>query len=106
MRKIPGLFSKLRVFIILFFTSASVSAQVNVTGSVTDTRTGAGVPGVTVSIKGSKTAVQTTNDGSFSIKAPANATLVFTSIGYDRKEMAVSAAPLNVGMAPNTSSLS
>src|SRR5688572_28540251 len=61
-----------------------------VTGKVTDQSTGVGVPGVTVSGKGSSAASQTTNDGSFNISVPNTVTiLVFSSVGYASQEVPI-----------------
>ncbi|WP_172623043.1 SusC/RagA family TonB-linked outer membrane protein [Flavisolibacter ginsenosidimutans] len=59
-----------------------------ISGTVTD-QTGKGVPGVTVTVKGTKTATQTDANGSYRIAAPDNATLVFTSVGFESQELAV-----------------
>jgi iron complex outermembrane receptor protein len=56
-------------------------AQTRVTGRVTD-QDGNGIPGVTVTEKGTTNATQTSNDGTFSLTAAGNATLVFSSVGY------------------------
>jgi TonB-linked SusC/RagA family outer membrane protein len=47
------------------------------------------LPGVVVRIKGTNKAVNTAADGTFFIKAPASATLVFSIIGYAAKEVAI-----------------
>ncbi|ACU02665.1 SusC/RagA family TonB-linked outer membrane protein [Pedobacter heparinus] len=47
------------------------------------------VPGVMVTIKGTKKATVTNGDGNYTIQAPANATLVFSMIGYGSREIAV-----------------
>ncbi|HZH97279.1 MAG TPA: SusC/RagA family TonB-linked outer membrane protein [Flavisolibacter sp.] len=59
-----------------------------VTGTVND-QTGRGVPGVTVTVKGSSTATQTNAEGRYTISAPENATLVFSSVGFAGMEMAL-----------------
>src|SRR5882757_750883 len=73
---------------LLFFTAAAFAQNV-VTGKVTDTKDGSPAVGVNVTIKGTKTTVQTATDGTFKINAPANATLVFTSVSFGRQEVAV-----------------
>ncbi|HAO45926.1 MAG TPA: SusC/RagA family protein, partial [Chitinophagaceae bacterium] len=69
--------------------SFAALAQNAVTGKVTDSKDGSPVPGVTITVKGSKTITQTAADGTFKINAPANATLVFTSVGFATFESAV-----------------
>lgn len=107
MRKItPGILKKIRVLIIFIFCGMAAFAQTSVSGKVTDSQTGAGVPGVTVTVKGTRNAVQTAEDGSYSISAPANATLVFTSVGFERIEQKASGSTINATLTNNTSSLS
>lgn len=60
----------------------SLFAQTTLKGTVVDAKDGMPVPGVTVGVKNSKTAVVTGSDGSFSITAPPGATLQFSSVGY------------------------
>jgi len=58
-----------------------------VTGTVSD-ETGP-LPGATVVVKGTTIGTQTDFDGNFSIAAEADATLVFSYVGYKKIEMAV-----------------
>jgi iron complex outermembrane receptor protein len=61
-----------------------------ITGKVTDSKDGSGVQGATVSVKGTKTATQTTADGSFSISVPADTkALVVSSVGFATQEISV-----------------
>src|SRR5687768_1475602 len=74
------------LFLLLFIMiSGSLLAQIRtVTGRVT-----AGdstLSGVSVVVKGTTTATQTDEAGRFSISAPVNATLVFSSVGYEAQE--------------------
>ena len=59
-----------------------------VSGTVVDA-TGEAVVGVVVMVKGTANGTTTGVDGSFSINAPGNATLQFSSIGYKETEAAV-----------------
>ncbi|SDL31585.1 TonB-linked outer membrane protein, SusC/RagA family [Pedobacter sp. ok626] len=47
------------------------------------------LPGVVITIKGTKKAVATNSDGAYSIQAPANGTLVFSMVGYGTKEVPI-----------------
>ena len=63
-----------------------------VTGKITDSKTGAPVPGVNVVVKGTTTGTFTDSNGKYSITLPeTNATLVFSFIGYILQEIPVSA---------------
>ncbi|MVN78208.1 SusC/RagA family TonB-linked outer membrane protein [Hymenobacter sp. HMF4947] len=58
-----------------------------VSGRVTDQKTGEGLPGVTVLLKGTTNGASTNSDGAFSLTIPeGNGTLVFSSIGYVPQE--------------------
>ncbi|MCP9752631.1 SusC/RagA family TonB-linked outer membrane protein [Ferruginibacter sp. HRS2-29] len=78
------------VTVAMLFILASVSAlaQRVVTGKVTNSKDGSAVAGVTVTIKGTKNSVQTNSDGTYRIDAPANARLVFSSVGFTTQESA------------------
>lgn len=63
--------------------------QKTISGKVTD-KTGAGLPGVSVVIKGTTSGVITGTDGKYSIaKVPDNATLQFSFVGMKAQEVAV-----------------
>lgn len=73
----------------LFVTQETVAQNSSrITGQVTDNNT-APLSTVNVLVKGSTTGTVTDNSGNFSINAPANATLVFSYIGYAIKEVPV-----------------
>lgn len=55
-------------------------------GKVTDAQDGAPLPGVSVSIKGSKVGAVSTVDGTFSIQVDGAASLIFSFVGYEAKE--------------------
>ena len=73
---------------VLFFLSAFLLFGQNrtVTGRVTNAE-GRPVPFATVTVKGTSTAVSADENGNFSIQAPANAVLVFSSTGYQTNEV-------------------
>ena len=75
--------------IILLCVSQLVMAQDRViSGRVTDSKDNTGVPGVTVTPKGTKTGTQTSSDGSFRISVgPGVSALVFSSIGFATQEV-------------------
>ena len=79
-----------------------------VSGRVTDQRTGEGLPGVTVLLKGTTNGVSTNADGAFSLGVPSTGgTLSFSSVGYVTQQRALdAAAAYAVGLAPDTKTLS
>ncbi|HEX8504069.1 MAG TPA: SusC/RagA family TonB-linked outer membrane protein, partial [Hymenobacter sp.] len=63
---------------------------ITVSGRVADEK-GAGIPGVTVVLKGSTIGVSTSESGAFSLNLPSNSgTLVISSVGFMGQEIAVS----------------
>ena len=67
----------------------SLAIALTVTGRVTDTKSGEGLPGVNVVVKNSSTGTVTNMDGNYSLSVPENATLVFSFIGYITQEVPV-----------------
>lgn len=68
----------------LAFASAAPVFSRNIEGKVTDLKTGEPLPGVSVTVKGNRTASAVTGaDGNYSIETGSdNATLVFSYLGY------------------------
>ena len=71
-------------------------AQREITGKVTDSRDGSGIAGASVRIKGSKTGTATDQEGGFRISAPANGTLIVSSIGFIEKQVKVTEGSMNI----------
>ncbi len=68
--------------------SCAAFAQKTVTGKVTNNATKQPIAGATVQVKGTKVATQTGPDGTFSIKAPKdNSVLAISVIGFEGMEM-------------------
>jgi TonB-linked SusC/RagA family outer membrane protein len=84
-KKITRLFACL---VTLLFFHVALAQNQRVTGTVLD-QSGAGIAGVTVAVKGTNIATQTDTTGAFSINAPANGTLVFSSVGYATQEVPI-----------------
>jgi len=77
--------------------------QATVSGTVTDAETGLGLPGVTVLLKGTTVGTLSDVDGCYTLNVsnPANATLVFSFIGYATQEVAVAGRnAINIQLAP------
>lgn len=79
------------VIMLLVISQIMIAQDKIVSGRVTDSKDGSGVPGVTVAPKGTRAGTQTSADGSFRIAvAPSVTTLVFSSIGYATQEVDIS----------------
>ncbi len=102
MRKLKLLLTTVLFLCCQFLWSQSRS----VTGKVSDA-TGAPVSGVSVVVKGTSTGTVTSADGNYSLNVPASATtLVFSSLGFETREMDISGPLVNVTLnTAETSSL-
>lgn len=93
--------------LVLLLATASLYAQtIKVSGTVTDDK-GEGIPGVSIQVKGTKTAAQTNSEGKYSIAVPdAASVLVFTYIGFDSREETVGTRrSINPKLTPSLSDL-
>ena len=87
MKKIVTFLSAL--LLIALFAVDSFAANQVVKGKVTDAANGESLPGVAVMVKGTTNGVVTDIDGNYSISAPADAVLLFSSVGYKSSEVAI-----------------
>ncbi|UPL50251.1 SusC/RagA family TonB-linked outer membrane protein [Hymenobacter sublimis] len=87
-------------------TLTEAPADVPVTGRILDEK-GAGMPGVTVVVKGTALGTTTDNDGNFSLAVPDNATtLLFSFVGYKSQEVALAGrTTFTVTLAPDAAAL-
>src|SRR5688500_11775722 len=79
------------LLLVIFLTTMSLltlAQERTISGRVTG-EGGAGLPGVTVAVKGTTTATQTDENGNYSLSVPPNATLVFRYVGYSTLEQRV-----------------
>lgn len=81
----PGIISA-RANVVKITESANLAGPI--TGTVKDS-SGMALPGVSVRVKGEKTAALTNSDGKFTISANPQSILVFTMIGFGQKEVQV-----------------
>lgn len=76
---------------LLFITLQVVAQEKVVTGKVTDSKDGSGVPGVSVVAKGSKTGTQTDVNGNFRLNVGASvSTLTISSVGFATQDVNIS----------------
>ncbi|MDQ6755818.1 MAG: TonB-dependent receptor [Bacteroidota bacterium] len=95
------------LLIFLFSFITSIAQQKTVSGRVTK-ENGDAISGVTVSVKGTKTATATNNDGRFTIAVPekANTVLLFSSVGFKAQQINVgSQTSLSIAMQEDAASL-
>lgn len=90
----------------MFLLANTVFGQtVEISGKVTDEK---GVPasGVSVTEKNTKNGTSTNSAGEFKLVVKQNAVLVFTSIGYAKREVPVSGNTMNVSLQVSSESIS
>ncbi|TDT46756.1 TonB-linked SusC/RagA family outer membrane protein [Maribacter spongiicola] len=96
--------SFLTVILLLFFQGVTGQTK-SVSGIVTDD-TGSPLPGVNVVEKGTSNGTSTDFDGNYVISVDANATLVFSSLGYKSKEVSVNGkSTINTSISEDASEL-
>jgi TonB-linked SusC/RagA family outer membrane protein len=99
--------SFLLVFLLcLSLPSLTFAQDGEITGKVTDTESGEGIPGVSVIIKGTSRGAITDLDGSYSISAGSDDVLAFSFLGYVTVEETVAnRTVINVGLSPSIQAL-
>jgi len=90
--------------ILLITVCASVYAQnITVRGTVTDASNGEPVPGASVIVSGTTNGVVSDVSGNYSITAPSDGVLIFSSIGYETMQVPIrSNRSLSVELTPSS----
>jgi len=99
-----------RLSIFLFMLACGIQSWAQdreVSGTITDTGTGAGLPGVNIVVKGTSLGTATDADGKFRLSVPSSATaLVVSIIGYATQEVAIpSSNVVTIGLKTESSQL-
>jgi iron complex outermembrane recepter protein len=103
--KSKKLLFKIWSVLLLTFLSYTLLAQQNIEGKITDAK-GTGLPGVSIVVKGTKAGTSSASDGSYKINTSNNSTLVFSFIGYAKKEILVgNQTTINISLVEDTESL-
>ncbi len=98
---------KFAAIAVAMLVSVGVYAQdKTVSGKVTDSADGSGLPGVSVSVKGTNKGTQTDANGLYKLSVSPNATLVFSFVGYAKQEISVgNRSQVNVALVSETKAL-
>lgn len=88
----------------LFISLCTIAQQKTVSGKISDAA-GNPLPGVTVKLKGKQPVTVSGQDGSFRIEASTGDVLVFTSVGFQAREVNVTGDNLSVVLAASTVNL-
>lgn len=96
----------LLAFVFFMHLAMGISAQVKTVKGIVRDAAGVLLPGVTVSVNGTKTATATDEGGRFSIQAAENASLVFSSTNFETLVVSVKGKTvLDISMAQESGSL-
>ncbi len=95
-------------FVLLLALMFRVTAQDRtITGKVTSSEDGLGLPGVNVAVKGTSRGTTTSADGSYKVSIPAKATLIFSFVGFNTQSISVGTqTEVNVKLNANSAELS
>ena len=94
----------LAIIIMQSFFVLQAQAQTSVKGKITGD--GGPLPGVSVLVKGTKTAVSTDFDGNYTINAKATDVLIFSYLGFQNQEQKIAARKIiNLEMKTEISAL-
>lgn len=107
MIKRSDLLFKAFCFTLLLLAASSLYAQNRVTGRVINQADNQPIVGASIEEKGSSSnGTTTSNDGSFAITVPNNATLVITVVGYTPQEIPVNGrSSISISMTPVSGSM-
>jgi TonB-linked SusC/RagA family outer membrane protein len=79
-------------------------SQAPVTGKIVDEK-GLPVPGVSVTIKGTKTGTVTDSNGAFSLNVAPGTVLVISAVGFDTQEIPAKDGAMNIALVPSNNNL-
>ena len=98
---------KRMLMLLMILGSALVVAaqELRVSGRVTSAASGNGAEGVSVTVKGTQRGTLTSPGGNFVITANKGETLVFSGVGFENKEVAVTGTLLEVSLEATAGSL-
>ena len=84
-------------------SSAAIAQNISVSGNVTDSSTGEPIPYASVHLEGTMIGVNADDEGHYSISAPFDGKLIFSSIGYRTTEVGVASnGIINVELHPDS----
>ena len=94
------------IALLMFMGLQSVLAQKKVSGTVTSSEDGKGIPGATVLVKSTSNGVITDVDGKYSLNVKDGKILVFSFVGMKTQEIPIeNKTIINVVLEPETKSL-
>lgn len=95
------------MYLMLSMGTLSGFGQQNVTGKVTSSDDGQGIPGVSVAVKGTTKGTTTDAAGSYKLSVPAKSSITFSAIGFTSAEISVGTkSVIDLTLSPDIQSLS
>ena len=93
---------------LVLWNATAFAQERTISGTVSDSDDGGGLPGVNILVKNSSVGTVTDADGNFNIAVPEGGnTLVLSSVGYETQEVAINnQATINVSLASDIQALS
>ena len=83
------------ISLLFIFVQTTFAQTKTITGTVKNKADGIPIPGATVLIKGTTKSSITDLDGNYSINAAPNDALIFSYIGFETRELKVTAKTIN-----------
>ncbi len=77
------------VMLCVFFSQQALAQDKTINGTVTSSEDGSAMPGVSVSVKGTSKGTSTDVNGKYKITVPANASVVFSFLGFETQTVKV-----------------
>ena len=96
-------------FLLLLLTigwATAMAQSITLKGKISDDETSEGVVGANIAVKGTNKGTFTDASGNFSLAVDRGATLIVSSIGYDKTEMVATSDNLTIKLKPNNRTLS
>ncbi len=90
-------FSGILTLLLAFVVQLTFAQEKNVSGTVSD-NSGLPLPGVNIIVKGTSNGTQSDFDGNYTVNASVGQTIVFSYIGFNSVERAVTAATSNISL--------
>lgn len=86
----------------LLLAGSVVMAQQMITGKVTNNQTGEPIANASVLVKGTNRGTATDDNGNYRIEAAKDATLIFSYVGFQQKEIVASSTVVNAELSLST----
>jgi iron complex outermembrane receptor protein len=99
--------SMLSVALLVLISTMSFAQEkvITTSGTVADSKSGVGIPGISVTVKGTTNGTTTNSEGNFTLRVPAGSILTFSSVGFKDKEQAAEDGAMFIAMEASSANL-